>query len=146
MSIALQFISIFLEFLCKALCLISPPAGGLDKMWLPGSLGFQTSLGRQLCPCSVQIIAPELYWFFSESIWPSGYVPQRKKVGEGGVACDPVWGVGPDRGLGTKSTGGLAPATSKGHNPTRDRCHEVPATLTCETKMKIKERLYGLCS
>lgn len=53
LSIALQFISIFLEFLCKALCLISPLVGVLEEMWLPGSLGFQTRLGRQLCPCSV---------------------------------------------------------------------------------------------
>lgn len=48
----------------------------------------------------------------------------KKKVGEGGAACDPVWGRGPDRGLGTESTGGLAPVTSKGHNPTCDCCQE----------------------
>lgn len=46
LSIALQFISIFLEFLRKALSLISRLGQALgEEMELPGSLGLQTSLG-----------------------------------------------------------------------------------------------------
>lgn len=51
LSIALQFISIFLEFLCKALGLISllgrAPGGEVE---LPGSLGWQASAGRAAGP------------------------------------------------------------------------------------------------
>lgn len=46
LSIALQFISIFLVFLCEALGLISRLGQALgEEMELPGSLGLQTSLG-----------------------------------------------------------------------------------------------------
>lgn len=45
LSIALQFISIFLEFLCKALGLISRLGQALgEEMALPGFLGLQTSV------------------------------------------------------------------------------------------------------
>lgn len=52
LSIALQFISIFLEFLCKALGLISRLGQALgEEMELPGSLGLQTSVVWAAGPC-----------------------------------------------------------------------------------------------
>lgn len=51
LSIALQFISIFLEFLCKALGLISRLGQALGKkMELPGFLGRQSSAGQAAGP------------------------------------------------------------------------------------------------
>lgn len=74
---------------------------GLDEeMWLSGFLGFQTSLSRQLCPCPVLSVAPELFGF---SLRASGFLarvlgPQNEQGGGGhGAAGGPVWGAGPDR-------------------------------------------------
>ena len=63
---------------------------GLDEeMWLSGFLGFQTSLSRQLCPCSVLSVAPELSGF---SLRASGFLarvlgPQNERGGGWGTWC-----------------------------------------------------------
>ena len=60
---------------------------GLDEeMWLSGFLGFQTSLSRQLCPCSVLSVAPELFGF---SLGASGFLARVL-----GPQNEWGWGVG----------------------------------------------------
>lgn len=77
---------------------------GLDEeMWLSGFLGFHTSLSRQLCPCSVLTVAPELFCF---SLRASGFLarvlgpPNEQGVGDMvqlAALCgarDPIGGLG----------------------------------------------------